>query len=138
MVVLDGNFAVGCVWAWDGLPLNTYVSINARTNEGLEPITFVLAHPTVIATVYLLRQPGSPIHNQRQHSGRCLWPHGIRRRSVAALFSATEGSNPAGGMAGCRLCVVEQKSLRRTDPSFRGVLSVVSSSVIRYNNSLHL
>ena len=49
MVVLDGNFAVGCGPACNGLPLNTYISMHARTdthdltNDVLETITFVLA-----------------------------------------------------------------------------------------------
>jgi hypothetical protein len=29
MVVLDGNFALG----WNGLPLNAYISMSARTNR---------------------------------------------------------------------------------------------------------
>ena len=33
MVVLNGNFAVGCGPVWNGLPLNTYISIYARTNR---------------------------------------------------------------------------------------------------------
>ena len=32
MVVLDGNFAVGLL-AWNGLPLNTYISMYAKTNR---------------------------------------------------------------------------------------------------------
>ena len=50
MVVLDGNFALGC---GNGLTLNTYISMYARKktdaimNEVLESITFVLAYPTV-------------------------------------------------------------------------------------------
>ena len=48
MVVLDGNCAVGCGPAYNGLPLNTYISVYARTNRcynerrlwaGLERIT---------------------------------------------------------------------------------------------------
>ena len=40
------------LWAWKGLPLNTCISMYAKTknairNEDLEPITFVLAYPTV-------------------------------------------------------------------------------------------
>jgi len=31
MVVLGGNFAL--VWSWNGLPLNTYISMYARTNR---------------------------------------------------------------------------------------------------------
>jgi len=31
MVVLDGNFCCR-LWAWNGLPLNTYISMYARTN----------------------------------------------------------------------------------------------------------
>ena len=33
MVVLDGNFAVGCGSAWNGLQLNTYISMYATTNR---------------------------------------------------------------------------------------------------------
>jgi len=53
MVVLDGNFALGCA------PGTDYPSIHiiqcmlertgAVTNEVLEPVTFVLAYPIVIA-----------------------------------------------------------------------------------------
>ena len=32
MVVLDDNFAVGC-GTWNGLPLNTRISLYARTNR---------------------------------------------------------------------------------------------------------
>jgi len=39
------------LWAWNGLPLNTYITMYTRTdaipNEVLEPNTFVLAYPTV-------------------------------------------------------------------------------------------
>jgi len=49
---LDSNFAVGCgLWAWNTLPLNTYISLYAITNEVLEPVTFVLAYPTVLKFV---------------------------------------------------------------------------------------
>jgi len=41
--VLDGNFALGCDPGTD-----TYISMCERTNEVLEPITFVLAYPTVL------------------------------------------------------------------------------------------
>ena len=30
MFAFDGNFAL---WAWNGLPLNTYISVYARTNK---------------------------------------------------------------------------------------------------------
>jgi len=33
MVVLDGNCAVGCRPAWNGLQLNTYISVYAKTNR---------------------------------------------------------------------------------------------------------
>jgi hypothetical protein len=53
MVVLDGNFVPGCGPETDW-PVNTYISMHATyneqmlvTNEVLEPITFVLAYPTV-------------------------------------------------------------------------------------------
>ena len=32
MFVLDGNFAPG-LWAWNGLPLNTHMSMYATTNR---------------------------------------------------------------------------------------------------------
>ena len=40
------------LWVWNGLPLNTYISVYAKgtddiMNEVLEPITFVLAYPTL-------------------------------------------------------------------------------------------
>jgi len=45
MVVLDGNCAVGCGPAWNGLPLHTYISLYARThrcyNERFSITTYV-------------------------------------------------------------------------------------------------
>ena len=32
MIVLDGNF-YSRLWDWNGLPLNTYISMYARTNR---------------------------------------------------------------------------------------------------------
>jgi len=50
---LDGNLALGCGAGTD-YPLNTYISMYARTSEVLEPITFVLACPTVVLRLYLV------------------------------------------------------------------------------------
>ena len=33
MVVLDGNFALGCGPSWNGLPLNTHISMYTKTNR---------------------------------------------------------------------------------------------------------
>jgi hypothetical protein len=55
MVVLDDNFALGCGPETD-YPY-TYISMYARTNEVLNPITFVLAYLTV---------PHSPTHKTPQ------------------------------------------------------------------------
>jgi hypothetical protein len=53
MVVFDGNFAVGCGPGTDYPYIHIFQCILERTdvitNEVLEPITFVLAHPTVLA-----------------------------------------------------------------------------------------
>jgi hypothetical protein len=50
MVVLDGNFALGC-GRWNGLPLNIFQYVlertDAITNEVLEPGTFFLTYRTV-------------------------------------------------------------------------------------------
>ena len=53
MVVLDGNFAVCCGPACNGLLLTTYISVYAITNEFLEPVMFVLAHPTVYVVCFI-------------------------------------------------------------------------------------
>ena len=50
------------LWAWKLLPLNTYISMYARTknaikNEVLEPITFVLAYPTVFCYGVAMEMP---------------------------------------------------------------------------------
>ena len=51
MVVLDGNFALGCVPGTDYPETHIFQCMlertDAITNEVLEPITFVLAYPTV-------------------------------------------------------------------------------------------
>jgi hypothetical protein len=51
MVVLDGNCAVGCGPAKDCPEIRIFQCMlertDAITNEVLEPITFVLAHPTL-------------------------------------------------------------------------------------------
>jgi hypothetical protein len=56
MVVLDGNFAVGCGPGTDYPQIHRFkcmlVRTDAITNEVLEPITFVLAYPTVIVVFY--------------------------------------------------------------------------------------
>jgi hypothetical protein len=55
MVVLDGNCAVGCGPGTDYRYIHVFQCMlertDAITNEVLEPITFVLAYPTVIFTV---------------------------------------------------------------------------------------
>ena len=43
MVVLDGNCAVGCGPACNGLPLNTYIAMYARTNAICPRTSFVTA-----------------------------------------------------------------------------------------------
>jgi hypothetical protein len=52
MVVLDGNFVLGCGRGTDYPLIHIFQSILKRTyaitNEVLEPITFVLAYPTVL------------------------------------------------------------------------------------------
>ena len=54
MVVLDGNFALGCGPGKDYHKIHVFQCMVERTdvitNEVLEPITFVLAYPTVPAT----------------------------------------------------------------------------------------
>ena len=51
MVVLDGNFALGCGPGKDYHKIHVFQCMVERTdvitNEVLEPIKFVLAHPTV-------------------------------------------------------------------------------------------
>ena len=51
MVVLDGNFALGCEPAMDYPSIHIFQCMlertDAITNEVLEPITFLLAYPTV-------------------------------------------------------------------------------------------
>jgi hypothetical protein len=49
MVVLDGNFALGC---GPGMDYPVYIYFNICYNERgmLEPITFVLAYPTVFCS----------------------------------------------------------------------------------------
>jgi len=53
MVVLDGNFELGCGPGMDYPEIHTFQCMlertDAITNEVLEPITFVLAYPTVHA-----------------------------------------------------------------------------------------
>jgi len=53
MVVLDGNFAVGCVHGTDYPYIHIFQCMLERTdvitNEVLESITSVLAYPTVLA-----------------------------------------------------------------------------------------
>jgi len=57
MVVLDGNFAVGCEpgtdYPWIHIFQCTLERTDAITNEVLEQITFVLAYPTVFVFVYI-------------------------------------------------------------------------------------
>ena len=52
MVVLDGNFAVGCGPVTDYPFIHIFQCLVERTDvvttEVLEPITFVLAYPTVL------------------------------------------------------------------------------------------
>ena len=51
MIVLDGNFALGCGPGTDYLYIHIFQCMlertDAVTNEVLEPFTFVLAYPTV-------------------------------------------------------------------------------------------
>jgi hypothetical protein len=51
MVVLDGNFALGCGPETDYSQIHIFQGMLERTdaikNEVLEPITFVLAYPTL-------------------------------------------------------------------------------------------
>jgi hypothetical protein len=58
MVALDGNFAVECGPGTDYLWIHIFQlmleRIDAITNEVLEPITFVLAYPTVQRIQYFL------------------------------------------------------------------------------------
>ena len=53
MVALDGNFAVGCGPGTDYPFIHVFHCLLERTdvitNDVLEPITFVLAYPTVLA-----------------------------------------------------------------------------------------
>ena len=58
MIVLDGNFALGC---GPGKDCPKYIYFNVRyneknviTNKVLEPITFVLAYPTVYVYIRYL------------------------------------------------------------------------------------
>ena len=64
--------------------------------------------------------------------GQSQWPRGLRRGSVAARWMRLRGFNPPGGMDVCgEYCVVRWRSVRRADPTPRGVLpSVVCLSVI--------
>jgi len=52
MVLLDGNFALGCGPGTDYPSIHIFQCMlertDAITNEVLEPITFVLAYPTVL------------------------------------------------------------------------------------------
>jgi len=49
MVVLDGNFALGCGPGMD-YPVYMYFNICYNERGMLEPITFVLAYPTVFCS----------------------------------------------------------------------------------------
>jgi len=58
MVVLDGNFALGCVFQMD-YPLKHIFQCmleqrDANMNKVLEPITFILSYPTVLTTLILM------------------------------------------------------------------------------------
>ena len=77
---------VTLLWAWKGLALNTYISTDAITNEVLEPITFVLAHPTVCVCVCVCACV-CVLHGTTQ----------ARSRSLAEIA----GSNPTRGMDVC-------------------------------------
>jgi len=54
MVVMEDNLALGCGPGTDYPKINIFQYIlerkDAITNEVLEPITFVLAYPTVLGT----------------------------------------------------------------------------------------
>jgi len=56
MVVLDGNFAVGCGPGTDYPKIHIFQCMLKRTGaimyEVLEPITFVLAHPTLLQSFH--------------------------------------------------------------------------------------
>ena len=58
MVVLDGNFALGCGPGTD-YPQNTYISVYAKTNDVLELITFVLSYPHCISRQGLRKMSGN-------------------------------------------------------------------------------
>jgi hypothetical protein len=60
MVVLDGNFALGCGPGTDYRQIYIYIfqfvlkGIDTTTNEILEQITFVLAYPTIAVCLILV------------------------------------------------------------------------------------
>jgi len=67
------------LWAWNGLPLNTLFQCmlertDAITNEIREPVTFVLAYPTVLITVITKRGRTSEIQkpNLRCNTHSCI------------------------------------------------------------------
>ena len=82
-----------------------------------------------------------PAHVRRIHCRcpkftlrRLWWPRRLRHGSAGRSLEGIAGSNTAGGIKVCLLwvlCVVRYGSLRRADPSSRGVLlSVVCLNVI--------
>jgi hypothetical protein len=74
MVVLDGNFALGCGYGTD----YTYIQIlqcvlertDAITNEVLQPITFVLAYPTVTIWSKLTVYNTLAAHSSEENRGK--------------------------------------------------------------------
>jgi len=83
----------------------------------------------------------SPLYfmTSERRKSRSQWPCGLRRGSAAACLLGFWVRNPPGAWMTVFLCVVRQRSLRRVDHSFWGVLPTVvclnecgrESSVIR-------
>ena len=65
---------------------------------------FILEAFEVTTTLYLLKQPGSPIQNWRQHFGRYQWPRGTSRSVAARLLRLRARIPPEIWLAvGCAL-----------------------------------
>ena len=58
MVVLDGNFVVGCGPAWNRLQLNTYISMYART-DGCYNVRPGTDHPYIRIFQCMLERTGA-------------------------------------------------------------------------------
>jgi hypothetical protein len=107
MVVLDGNFAVGCEPRTYYHLIHTFLCmlerIYAITKEVLEPITFVLTYPTLYTFEVRFEQMRSHLHDEElgqwvtpfflvlcSHLSTfllLLFPHFLRQHDIPAVCS---------------------------------------------------